>query len=229
MSTIARDVMTTDVATVTPDTAYKEVARTMVSRDVSALPVITDGKIVGIITETDMLHKEEFKPQDYGEEYASPLRARLRRKLGTSGAIRRKANAEQADQLMSTRVVTVHPDDNAVTIARVMDRFDVKQVPVVDERNHLLGLVSRRDLLGVFVRADEDIKRDVERAIQNVPAWIEPADLSFTVREGIVRAEGRLHQHSNVPVVIQIIEGVDGVVAVDSHLAWQMEDLLPPQ
>lgn len=229
MSTVARDVMTTDVATVTPDTGYKEVARIMVSRDVSALPVITDGKIVGIITETDMLHKEEFKPQDFGEEYTSPLRSRLRRKLGTSGAVRSKANAEQADQLMSTRVVTVHPDDNAVTIARVMDRFDVKQVPVVDERNNLLGLVSRRDLLGVFVRSDEVIQRDIERAIQRIPAWIEPADLSFTVTEGVVRAEGRLHQHSNVPVVIQIIKGVDGVVTVDNHLAWEMEDMLPPQ
>lgn len=228
MARTARDVMTTDVATVAPDTAYKELARLMVSHDVSALPVVDGGKVVGIVSETDMLHKEEYKPQDYGEEYVSPLRARLRRKLGSSGRVREKAAAERAEQLMTTRVTTVHVDATIVAVARLMDRFDVKQVPVVDERDHLLGLVSRRDLLGVFVRSDDDILRDVVAAIERVPAWIEPSDLSFTAMEGVVRVEGQLRHHSNVPVVLQLVESVDGVVSVDSHLTWEIDDMLPP-
>ncbi|MBB6171930.1 CBS domain-containing protein [Nocardiopsis mwathae] len=235
MTATVRDVMTTDVVTIGPDTAFKDIANCIITKNVAALPVVDRGRVVGVVSESDLVHKAEFQPE--GDEghldsgYREPMRAWLRHALGGVGgaSARDKALAEKADRLMSRNVVTAHPDASVVQAARVMDRYDVKQLPVVDEHGHLVGIVSRRDLLRVFVRKDADIARDVGTALGRAPRWLEPGSISFTVQDGMVTLEGRLEQHSHVPVLLQLVQSVDGIVGVHDRLTWNVDDLVRPR
>ncbi|ASU84245.1 hypothetical protein CDO52_16880 [Nocardiopsis gilva YIM 90087] len=235
MTATVRDVMTTDVVTISRDTTFKEIANCIIAKNVAALPVVDGGRVVGLVTETDLVHKAEFQPEgdqgQFGGGYREPLRAWLRHALGAAGggSSRDKALAEKADRLMSPNVVTVRHDATVVTAARLMDRHDVKQLPVVDEHQHLLGIVTRRDLLRVFVRSDEDIARDVGAALSRAPGWLEAGDIHFTVADGMVTVEGRVEQHSHCSVLLQLIHAVDGVVGVHDKLTWKIDDLVRPR
>ncbi|WP_046470303.1 CBS domain-containing protein [Allosalinactinospora lopnorensis] len=229
MNRTVRDVMTPDVVSTSSETPIKDIARLMLWRDVSALPVVEGGRVVGIVSETDLVHHEEFAPERPGDEYHEPMRARLRRTLGSRGSAQRKARAENARELMTRDVVTVGPEETVVAAARVMARHDVKQLPIVDERGHLAGMLSRRDLLRVFVRPDGDIARDIGAAFAVAPAWLDPGRIRFSVDDGVVSLEGRVEQHSHCAILAQLTRGVDGVVGVHSKLTWDVDDMLPPR
>ncbi|MGW3248790.1 CBS domain-containing protein [Streptomyces sp. NPDC001070] len=193
------DVMTRKVVAVTPNTSFKEIVRTLEQWKVSALPVVADGfRVVGIVSEADLLRKEEHREYD-----APPV-----------GAGPDKAAAVTAEQLMTAPAVTVHEDAPLAQAARAMALHRVKRLPVVDAAGALRGVVSRGDLLKVFLRADEDIARDVREVIAGEllsDAWrfvdIEAAD-------GIVTLSGLLADRSLVPVVARMVRSVDGVVDV---------------
>ncbi|ADH66547.1 MULTISPECIES: CBS domain-containing protein [Nocardiopsis] len=213
------DVMTTEVFSVTGDTGYREIAEMLVTHGVSALPVTNgEGCVVGVVSDEDLLHKEEFT----GGDYAPPLRARLRARLGSGGSAGDKATARNAAELMTGPAVTVSSDASVVLAARLMERHGVKQLPVVDGDGHLLGIVSRRDLLSVFVREDEDIAEETRGVIREVLP--EPA---ATVKDGVVRLTGDVEHRSDVEKLIHRVRQIEGVVAVDSELRWHADDVVP--
>ncbi|MEU4091607.1 CBS domain-containing protein [Streptomyces sp. NPDC026673] len=193
------DVMTREVVAVAMGTSFKEIVRTMERWKVSALPVVADGtRVVGVVSEADLLRKEEHREND-----APPI-----------GAGPDKAAAVRAEQLMTAPAVTVHDDAPLAQAARTMALHHVKRLPVVDEDGALRGVVSRGDLLKVFLRADEDIARDVRDVVAGglLPeAWqlveIEAAD-------GLVTVSGLLADRSLVPVVARMVRSVEGVVDV---------------
>ncbi|WP_082126787.1 CBS domain-containing protein [Allosalinactinospora lopnorensis] len=199
MRTTVRDVMDTDVVSIGPKTPFKEIARLLVLPEVSALPVIEDDRVVGIVSETDLAHNEEFGPGDSGDDYREPVWARLRHSLSSAPG---KARAERASGLMARNVVTAHLEDSIVVAARAMDHHDVKQLPVVDGHGRLIGLLSRRDLLRVFARSDRNISWDISAAFIDAPAWLGTRHIRFTVDGGVVTLEeGRAAQslHHNQP------------------------------
>ncbi|MFL1376424.1 MULTISPECIES: CBS domain-containing protein [unclassified Nocardiopsis] len=214
-----RDVMTTEVFSVTGDTGYREVAEALISHEVSALPV-TDGEghVVGVVSEGDLLHKEEFA----GGDYDPPLRARLRALLGSGGGAGDKASARDARELMTGPAVTVAPDASVVLAARSMERHGVEQLPVVDGAGRLLGIVGRRDLLSVFLREDDDIAEEVRKAVGEVVR--EPA---VAVEDGVVSLSGTAEHRSDVERTIRRVGRIEGVVAVDSALRWRVDDVVP--
>jgi CBS-domain-containing membrane protein len=214
-----RDVMTAEVFSVTEDTGYREVAEKLVTRGVSALPVTDGGEhVVGVVSEEDLLHKEEFT----GGDYDPPLRARLRARLGSGGNAGDKAAARNAAELMTSPAVTVAPDASVVLAARLMERHGVKQLPVVSTEGRLLGIVSRRDLLSVFVREDDDIAEEARSEIR--AALPEP---TVTVKDGVVRLSGEMEHRSDVQRLIHRVRRIEGVVAVDSELRWRTDDVVP--
>jgi CBS domain-containing protein len=147
-----REVMTADPAAVTPATSLKYVADLLVKANISALPVLSPGgKVLGVVAETDLLRKEELR-RDPDGRHSVHLNYRARRDMAT---------AETAGEIMSTALLTVRPDATLAEAARLMERHDVTFLLVMDESGKLLGVVSPRNLLRVFLRPDEEIAAEI--------------------------------------------------------------------
>ncbi|QYX75293.1 CBS domain-containing protein [Streptomyces akebiae] len=208
---IVGDVMTRTVATVGRGTAFKEIVQLMRDRRISAVPVIEEnGRVIGIVSEADLLPKEEFRDSD-------PDRYTQLRRLADLA----KAGAVTAEELMTSPALTVRSGVTLARAARTMARAKVKRLPVVDAGGVLEGIVSRADLLKVFLRTDEEIAEEVRR---EVVAYLFPSPASavrVNVRDGVVRLGGRVRDTSLVPVAARLVRAVEGVVSVDF-------DLTPP-
>ncbi|MEY9214527.1 CBS domain-containing protein [Thermobifida halotolerans] len=228
-STVVRDIMTAAPPSVVEDAGFREVVRTLVTHRVSALPVVDrDGRVVGVVSEEDLLHKEEFTGDD---DYSPPLRARLRARLsGTDAHAERgedKALANRADELMSHPAITVFPDTSAAQAARTMERHGVRQLPVVTDDERLAGMVTRRDLLLVFLRDDNDLAREVHAELVAAirPVRGEPPALS--VDDGVVTLWGTVERRSLAQTLIRRVSRLEGVVDVVSDLDWRIDDVVP--
>ena len=201
---IVSDVMTQDVAAVGLGAAFKDIVRTMQDRRVSAVPVVDAGnRVVGVVSEADLLPKEEFRDSD------PDRRTQLRRPSDLA-----KAGSVTAGELMTSPALTVEADATLAQAARDMARARVKRLPVVDPTGRLEGIVSRADLLKVFLRDDEDIAEEVRR---EVVSYLFPAPASTVlveVRNGVVTLGGRVRDTSLVPVAARLVRAVEGVVDV---------------
>ncbi|MFF8866800.1 MULTISPECIES: CBS domain-containing protein [unclassified Streptomyces] len=206
---IVSDVMTLTVAAVGRRAPFKEVVHLMQDWRVSALPVIEgEGRVVGVVSEADLLPKEELRD--------GPDRAYLELRQPVDVA---KADALTAGDLMSSPAVTVHADATLAEAARMMARAGVKRLPVVDDDDMLAGVVSRADLLKVFLRDDEDIAEEVRREVA-VYLFPPPASaVRVEVHDGVVTLTGRIRDTALVPVAARLIRAVEGVVDVEFDLA----------
>ncbi|WP_235557991.1 CBS domain-containing protein [Sphaerimonospora mesophila] len=227
MQVKVKDVMTRDVAGVNAGTPFKDIAELLIRRGVSAVPVVDDqGRVSGVVSETDLLRKEEFRERYYREGYRPPLRARLRHRLDlVGGDPAARALGDSAGELMTTPAVTVSGETSVVSAARLMDRHGVRRLPVVDGHGRLMGIVSRHDLLKVFVRPDEEIAREIAEDIVERNLWTDTSDIEITVRDGVVTVAGTIPERSSADIAIRLIRRVNGVVDVVNRLCWDWDDL----
>jgi CBS domain-containing protein len=211
----AADVMTKQVVVAGEDTPFKEIVRLLEEHRVNALPVL-DGRevLVGIVSEADLLLKEEFTEQP----------GRTRRLGKRRKADRTKADGLVARDVMSCPVVTVGPEATIGETARLMHEHNVKQLPVTHSDRTLAGIVSRGDLLKVFLRHDVDIRDEIVSDIVTRTLWLDPAPIGVTVRQGVVTLEGQLEQRSLADWMVELVKKVDGVVGVRSRLTWALDD-----
>ena len=201
MRTTVSDVMTSQVVTVTPMTGFRDLAALMRDRGFSGLPVVdAESRLVGVVTEADLLLKEELSPA------GTPSRSWSQRE------VRAKAVSTVASGLMTRYLVVARPEDSIVEPARLMHRYSVQRLPVVDAAGKLVGIVSRGDLLKVFLRSDDEIRRDVlaDLSAAGVPANV----VQIAVRGGVVLVEGDLSDEIQTREIEEIAGQVDGVVAV---------------
>ncbi|NJP88727.1 CBS domain-containing protein [Nonomuraea sp. FMUSA5-5] len=216
------DVMTEKVVTVTAATPFKEIAETLISGGISAVPVTDDDRhVLGVVSEADLLRKEEFREQFYREGYQPPLRARMRHPKG-----RQKAAGDTAAELMTSPAVCVSPEASAVEAARLMDTHDVKRLAVVDYNGRLVGIVSRRDLVKLFLRADEDIAVEVREDILVRNLWVDTSGVEVEVHQGVVTLSGWMERRSEAGIAARMTHRVNGVVDVVDKLAWKQDDSL---
>ncbi|MFF9125443.1 CBS domain-containing protein [Streptomyces sp. NPDC014889] len=203
------DVMTPTVVALARGAMFKEIVRTMEEWGVSAMPVLDGrGRVLGVVSEADLLRKEEQREDDPDLPGGPPR--------PVAGAGSAKARAVTAEELMNTPAVTVHPAATLGRAARLMAGHGVKRLPVVGDDGVLVGIVSRSDLLKVFLRDDEDIAADVRRQI--VAAGFLTDSVGVAAREGVVTLTGRLPDASLIPLVIRLARSVDGVVDVRCDL-----------
>jgi CBS domain-containing protein len=207
------DVMMADVVTADRNMPYKQAAKLMTDQRVSAIPVVgKGGRVVGVVSEADVLRKAERRPWRWG----SRLSGRARHD-------RAKAKARTAGQLMTSPAITIGPDASLSAAARLMNAHHLRRLPVVDAAGNLVGIVSRRDLMKVFLRPDEDITAEVSDAL----AQILPDDagqVTVGVFEGVVTLAGALAGPDLIRVAVGLAAEVDGVVAVVSKLTPQEAD-----
>jgi CBS domain-containing protein len=210
-----RTLMTHNVVTARPDTAFKDIVDTMATERVSALPVVdADGLVVGIVSEADLMHKLE-RP-DHGA--TARLISRQRREATA------KAAADVAADLMTAPAVTIAPDASAGAGARLMHQHQVKRLPVVDGDGRLVGIVSRRDLLATYLRTDDEIRAEIRDDVLLGDLLIGPSEVTATVHDGVVTLAGTVDQRSTARIVERLVRGVAGVVDVVGRLRWQYDD-----
>jgi CBS domain-containing protein len=159
------EVMSHHVVTVRPETTYKEVARLLHRSHLTGVPVVNDdGEILGVISERDLLLKEEHG----GLRASTPSRWRGRSYAGAAAPWwlqRQKARATVASELMTAPAVTIGPDATTAEAARVMRESAVRRLLVVDPDGRLVGIVTPTDLVRTFLRSDSRIRDDVEGAL----------------------------------------------------------------
>ncbi|MBP2703992.1 CBS domain-containing protein [Microbispora sp. RL4-1S] len=224
-----QDVMTREVASVNGSTPFRDVAEVLITHGVSAVPVV-DGEnhVIGVVSEADLLRKEEFREQFRREGYRPPLRARLRAMLGAGpgrhGDPSARAGGGTAAEVMTRPAVTVRPQTTTVAAARLMDARGVKRLPVVDDEGRLRGIVSRRDLLKVFVRGDADIAGEIREEVLDGILWEETGGVRVSVSGGVVTLTGRTRHRSEAEIVARMAERVNGVVDVVNRLEWTVDD-----
>ena len=205
---IVSDVMTRTVVALARRATFKDIVKTMQRWKVSAMPVLEgDGRVAGVVSEADLLPKEEFRDGD-------PDRYTQLRRLGDLV----KAGAVTAEELMTAPALTVPAYASLGQAARIMALHKVKRLPVVDDEGALQGIVSRSDLLKVFLRDDEDIAEEIRREIITFlfPAPLEP--IRVEVRDGVVKLTGRIADTTLVPITTHMVRAVEGVVDVDCVL-----------
>ncbi|MEH0416730.1 CBS domain-containing protein [Streptomyces sp. B21-083] len=206
---VVDDVMTRTVVALRDAAEFKDIARTMRRHRISALPVLdADGRVVGVVSEADLLPKEAFRDRD-------PADARVPSPDGF-GLV--KARAVTAGELMTSPAVTVAANATLAQAARLMARHRVKRLPVVDGEGVLKGIVSRSDLLDVFLRGDEDIAADVCHEIAAHLLAVPVRPIGVEVHDGVVTLTGHVRDTTLVPLVVRLVRAVEGVVDVNCEL-----------
>ena len=218
-----RNVMSTDVATGLEGTPFKEIAKLMARRNVSALPVVDKaGHVLGVVSEADLLVKQGTQEIDWTR---SPL-GWWRRRRGL-----RRAEATTAGTLMSKPAVTVTEDTTVAAAARTLTARRVKRLPVVDGDGRLVGIVSRKDVLTVFLRDDEDIRDEIVRRVfeGGIGVMVSPGAVTVEVRDGKVTLTGEVDLKSQLSLVEQMTRHTDGVVDVTVSLTYRYDDTRTPR
>lgn len=194
------DVMTRDVETVAPGTSVKEVARLLSWRRISGVPVVQDGVPLGVVSQSDIVAKE----QESEAETVGLRRARLRRD--------RRRKVITAADAMTTPPITVTPQTSAVGAARLMTERDVGRLLVVKGKR-LVGILTRSDLVRAFGRSDELIRTEIVSEI--LPSLgLSPNDIEVRVSDGNVGLDGEAEDEIDARCLPHAVRAVLGVVDV---------------
>ncbi|MCX5126926.1 CBS domain-containing protein [Streptomyces sp. NBC_00347] len=191
------DLMTPTAVSVQRGTPFKEIARLLDEFDITAVPVVDESeRPVGVVSEADL----------------------LRRRDGASGVT-------TAADVMSSPAITAEPEWSVVRAARVMRHHSVKRLPVVDANGRLIGILSRSDLLQLFLRRDHAIQEEILEDVLTRTLRLSPSALSVEVTDGVVTLSGTVGRRSLVPIVVRLCQSVDGVVDVINRLDFELDDM----
>jgi CBS domain-containing protein len=209
-------VMTKDPYTVSPDTDFKTIIDLLAARRISAVPVVAgDGFPIGLVSEADLLRKQENS--DLPERHSLLASKESRRRQSKAAALR-------ARDLMSTPVYAVGPNESLSFAAGELARRGVRRLCVLDG-GKLVGVVSRRDLLGVFRRSDEDIRKEIEQDVLVHALWADRDSVSVSVENGVVTMLGRLERKCEVEIAGRLAVKIAGVIEVRNRLDYTWNDL----
>jgi len=204
-----RDVMTASPVTVTPATPLKNVADILVRGRIGVVPVLTpQGRVAGVVAEGDLLRKEQLQ-RDPDGRHSADLPYRIRRDIAT---------AETAGELMGHYPATAPADTSVAEAARLMDRHRSRFLLVTSEDGKLLGVVTARDLLRVFLRPDGAIKAEIINDVLSGNQGTGPVLVRVDVTDGVVTLTGELERKSTLNALLPAVRAVDGVIDVKGQL-----------
>jgi CBS domain-containing protein len=217
------DVMTSRVHVAGPLAPFKLLVRLIEENRVSAIPIVDQqGVPVGIVSESDLLLKERRTELDSSRDLLHVHKRRLERA---------KAAGTVASELMTCPAITVPSDTGLGEAARLMHEKNVRRLVVVDQRGRIAGIVSRSDLLQVFLRSDEDLRHEI--ASKLIPAVLVSADdaIGVEVSWNIATLSGEVDRKSDAEILTRLTRELDGVVAVVDRLSyrWDDTDVAPTQ
>lgn len=203
------DVMARKLVTVGPDDSLRHAAELMADNKVSGLPVVENGKLVGVLTESDFV---ELSTGQGRRRWVDVL----------FGRAQAQNEATRVGDLMTASPVTIAPDRRLRDAGRLMLDARVKRLPVVDEHGNLLGIISRADVLRSYARSDTEIAEEISDLLREYIV----KGVRVEVEEGTVDLEGTVPQRTEARLAEELVRRVDGVVAVNNHLGWAADDFL---
>ena len=218
----ARDIMTTAVHSVRPETPVSEIASLMTERHISGVPVLDEhGKLIGIVSQSDLIHRREI-----GTE---PKRKWWLRVFGDPDALAReytKTHGLHARDVMTRHIVSVNADADLAEVAAMLDTNKIKRVPVV-RAGMLEGVITRSDLVRALSKAarkpnadaldDATLQRQLTKKMNEQP-WLNASYINLVVEKGSVEIWGFASSQAQRDALLVLIEETGGVKAIDDHL-----------
>jgi len=206
-----RDVMTTDIVAIDRITPFKQIAWLLVQHQINGVPVLSLGRhVAGVVTESDLI---AARAKHAGER---------RRWTGAPvyGTDRSRYERLTGEHLMTAPAITIHPDTAIAGAARLMTEHHIKLLPVVNEDGKIEGVVTRRDLLNVFLVADAEVARQVRELLDEMAAG-EPGAIKVEVQSGIVTLTGQPEAatRTQVAAAVDAAWDIDGVLDIIDHVA----------
>ena len=202
--------MTPNVLTVQPDTPLRDVAQLLSDRGISGVPVLERNRVVGVVSQTDIVAKERGPAPRRGRFatwFARPSKAAERDRL----------EARTAGEVMTSPAITVESWRTVADAAAVMLNRDIDRLPVL-ENDELVGIITRADLVGAFSRSDDEIERDIREEVVIHSFCIPDGDLDIRVRRGEVTLTGTVESELIAELLPDAVRRVPGVVDVRSKL-----------
>ena len=204
------ELMTGEVVSVVPATSFKEAAKLLAQYNISGLPVLDEeDHVVGVVSESDLVNRQAARHLVLSDGPDAGT--------GTGTGVSSRAEF-MAAEVMSTPAVTVHAEETAAEAARLMMRSGVERLPVVDDEDRLVGIVTRRDLLRLFLRPDAEIRRRIIEDVVVGTMGLGADAVAVHVIDGVVTLEGQLECRSQIAILTRLAEQLDGVVAVVGHV-----------
>jgi CBS domain-containing protein len=211
----ARDVMSAPVVTARPETPVKELAALLTTNRISGVPIVDDGQVVGIVSESDFLTKLRRAEKHDG------IRGTLERLTDPEGE--RKSGARVASELMTSPAITADIGATVREVVGLMTAHKVNRIPIVDGET-LVGIVTRANVLRTFMRSDDAVTEDVRRRLVH-DLWFDNDRLSISTDKGVVRIQGEVDKRSDVSMVERWVAATDGVIGVDlDGLRYRLDD-----
>lgn len=210
------DVMTRRVHVASPLTPFKLLVRLIEENRVSAIPIVDQqGVPVGVVSESDLLLKERRRELDSSRDLVHPIKRRQERA---------KAEGLVASDLMTSPAITIDSRAGLGQAARRMQERNIRRLVVVDARGTIAGIVSRSDLLQVFLRTDEDLRDEVKE--QLIPAVLidQTQPIGVDVRWNVVTLSGVVDRKSDARILTRMTRELDGVVEVIDQLQYDWDD-----
>jgi len=210
------DVMTYGAVSVAEDTPFKEIVEIIETNGVNAVPVVDrSNRVIGLVTSADLVPKIEYAgAHDRGHLFEGHKHREARR----------KSEATAAADLMTSPAMTVLPRTSLIDATRIMNG-GLKRLPVVDELGRLIGMVTRKDMLKVYLRSDADVGNDIAADVLPNLVGVESWQVRTAVHDGTVTLTGQVDRRSLATDVVRGIERVDGVIAVDNQLGYLVDDV----
>ena len=215
-SLMTREVITADVGS-----SFKDVVKLLEDNAISAVPVLDGGYPVGVVSESDLLPKEEFRG---GTEEAPGVFA--------GRAVKHRweqASGLTAQDVMTSPVKTVQPDTAASAAARELATEGLRRLFVMDTDGALVGVLSRRDLLKLFLREDDELRTEIRDEILGRMLWVDPDTIDVEVSDGVVTMQGPLERQSEAEIAEHLVRALPGVVDVHNELQAEWNDTTHPR
>jgi len=220
---LAKDIMTTNVVTISPDDSVEDIAQLLVQRDISAVPVVdTDGSLLGLVSEGDLMRRQEIGTEGHRAWWLNLL-------TGPEEAARDfiKTHGRKAEDVMTRKVITVTEDTPAGEIAQTLERRRIKRVPVVRDgkivgivsrANLLHGLATHKDSISVVPTADDRTIREAVQSLVEHEDWISHGNLNVVVNDGVVELWGWVNSEDERKALLTAVREMEGVKDVVDHL-----------
>jgi CBS domain-containing protein len=208
--------MTSQVHVAGPLAPFKLLVRLIEENRVSAIPIVDQqGVPVGIVSESDLLLKERRAELDSSRDLLHAHKRRLDRA---------KAAGTVASELMTSPAVTIPSSTSLGEAARRMHETNVRRLVVVDERGRIAGIVSRSDLLQVFLCSDDDLREEIAGKL--IPTVLLSSDgmVDVEVSWNVATLSGEVARKSDAEILTRLTRELDGVVAVVDRLRYRWDD-----